>query len=148
MTITDTFGLPALTDELTTDEKREPIPYFDSRHILSGGIGRNLGRGFSPDEIDLMFHNDINAVIYDLDRHATWWRKLPPSKQRVMLNLDFNMGWLRFSGFVKFLAAMQAQDWPTAAAELRDSLWWKQVGDRGPRVVARLLAPDAAVSVA
>jgi hypothetical protein len=36
---TDTFGRAALNMELTTDEKRVPIPYFDTRHNLTGGGG-------------------------------------------------------------------------------------------------------------
>jgi lysozyme len=144
MTLSDTFDMAALDAELTLDEGKERIPYIDSRGHLSGGVGRNLGKGFSDDEIALMFANDKRDAIYDLDMHATWWRKLPAAQQRVMVNLCFNLGWSRFAGFVRFLAAMQAWDWPRAAAELKDSLWWKEVKERGPRVVARLLATDGA----
>jgi len=146
VTINDTFDRFVLKAELTIDEKREPIPYFDTLHHLTGGIGRNLGKGFSDAEIDFMFSNDVTAACLDLDTHAAWWRKLPQPQQRVMVNLCFNMGWPRFSGFVKFLAAMEAFDWPRAAAELKDSLWYSQVRDRGPRVVARLLAAPGAVA--
>jgi lysozyme len=141
----DTFGRAALMAELTTDEKRVPIPYFDTRHNLTGGVGRNLGKGFSDDEIDLMLSNDINAACRDLDANAPWWRALSPGKQRVMANLAFNMGWPKLSEFVKFLAAMEAGNWPEAALELQDSLWWSQVGTRGPRVVDRLLAEDVVI---
>jgi lysozyme len=144
VTITDTFGLPVLTAELTADEGRRSIPYFDSRHILSAGVGRNLGKGFSVDEIDLLFSNDVAGACRDLDLNTLWWRALPEAKQRVMIGLCFNMGWPVFSQFHKFLAAMNTKNWSAAAAELQDSLWFHQVGDRGPRVVARLLAPDAA----
>lgn len=143
MMITDTFDLAALTADLTLDEGRVAVPYFDTRHILTGGVGRNLGRGFSDPEIDLMLTNDIAMCCAALDGHVPWWRTLPLGKQRVMLNLVFNMGWPRLAGFMKFLAAMQRQEWQLAADELRDSLWFNQVGERGPRVIARLLATDA-----
>jgi lysozyme len=142
MTITDTFDMATLEDELVDDENKERLPYFDSRHILTAGIGRNLGKGFSNDEIDLMFSNDVASACSDLDSHVPWWRKLPQPQQRVMVNLVFNMGWSRFSGFVKFITAMQSWDWNRAAAELRDSLWYRQVGERGPRMVARLLTTE------
>jgi lysozyme len=144
MTLSDTFGVAVLTADLTTDEGREAIPYFDSRKHLTGGIGRNLGRGFSDAEIDFMFANDVASCCRDLDANVSWWRKLPQQQQRVMLNLIFNMGWSTFSQFHLFLAAMQAWDWPRAAAELKNSPWWKEVKERGPRVVARLLATNGA----
>lgn len=139
MTINDTFGLVALTTELTLDEKRVAIPYFDTRHHLTGGIGRNLGRGFSDAEIDFLFANDVADCCRSLDAHVPWWRTLPPTKQRVMINLCFNMGWTQFAQFKRFLGAMQGQDWQEAADELKDSLWFGEVHDRGPRVIARLL---------
>jgi hypothetical protein len=58
-----------------------------------------------------------------------------------MINLCF-MGWGSFSQFVRFFAAMQSANWQAAANEIRTSRWYQQVGDRGPRVIARLLAPD------
>lgn len=137
----DTFDLAALTKELTVDEGRAKVPYFDTRHILTGGIGRNLGRGFSDPEIDFMFANDVTSCCVDLDLHTAWWRTLTPARQRVMLNLTFNIGWPRVSLFAHFLAAMETRDWASAAYELRDSKWYNQVGQRGPRVVARLSAP-------
>lgn len=146
MSLSDTFGLAALTDELTEDEGREPIPYIDTRGHLTGGVGRNLGKGFCDTEIDLMFANDVASCLTDLDAHVAWWRTLPQVKQRVMVNLMFNMGWPVLSQFEKFLTAMRLANWPEAAAQLRNSKWWRQVGDRGPRVVARLLADAAPIA--
>lgn len=140
--ILDTFDLVKLNSELTTDEGREAIPYFDSRHILTGGVGRNLGRGFSDPEIDFMLLNDVTGACLDLDTHVPWWRTLPPAQQRVMINLEFNLGWRKFGDFVKFDAAMQRKDYQAAAPELRDSLWFRQVGLRGPRVIGRLLGSE------
>lgn len=140
----DTFGLKLLTAELNVDEGYERLPYIDSRGNLSGGRGRNLGKGFSDSEIELMFANDVAGCCEAMDRFIPWWRTLPPAKQRVMINLCFNLGWNSLAGFTHFLAAMRSGNWAVAADELKDSRWWGQVGERGPRVVARLLAPDGA----
>jgi lysozyme len=143
MTIHDTFGLAALTAELTTDEGRRALPYTDTKGYLSIGIGRNLtGRGLEPEEIDYLFSNDVGACCATMDRQIPWWRSLPPTKQRVMINLCF-MGWGSLSTFKRFLAAMQGQDWQEASEELVDSDWYRQVGTRGPRVVAQLLGTVA-----
>lgn len=140
----DTFGMPLLTDELTVDEGCPRYPYTDTRGCLSIGIGRNLtGNGLSVAEVNFLFANDVAACCADLDAHAPWWRSLTAIRQRVMINLCFNMGWSRLSLFTHFLAAMQARDWASAAYELRDSKWFEQVGTRGPRVIARLLGTEA-----
>jgi lysozyme len=142
---TDRFDYVALKAELTTDEGRRQFPYTDTRGCLSVGLGHNLtGKGLSDTEIDFVFSNDVDECCGDLDKAVPWWRALSPSKQRVMLGLVFNLGWQKFSEFHRFLAAMEAGNWPEAALELQDSLWWGQVGLRGPRVVARLLAADGA----
>jgi lysozyme len=146
VTIRDTFGLPALTGELTTDEGKCWAPYLDTKGILTVGIGRNLGKGLSDDEIDLMFANDVTECCRDLDAHAVWWRNLSPSKQRVMINLTFNMGWPVLSQFERFLTAMHLGNWPEAATQLRSSKWYSEVGTRGTRVVERLLAEPGAVA--
>ena len=144
MTLKDTFDLPTLTAELTLDEGRRALPYTDTKGYLTIGVGRNLtGRGLAPDEIDYLFQADVADCCRIMDIKIPWWRTLPPAKQRVMINLCF-MGWGSLSKFKRFLAAMQKQDWPAAAAELENSVWYHQVALRGPRVVGRLLEPDAA----
>lgn len=144
----DTFSLPALTAELTIDEGRKQFPYTDTKGYLSIGRGRNLtGKGLSDPEIDYLFANDVADCCDTMDQHIPWWRTLPPTKQRVMINLCF-MGWGSLSQFKRFLAAMQGQDWQEAAHELEDSMWFRQVHERGPRVVARLLGRTDAGAVA
>jgi lysozyme len=106
---------------------------------LTIGRGRNLtGKGLSEGEIDYLFSNDVAESCAIMDKAIPWWRTLPPTKQRVMIGLCF-MGWGSFSQFKRFLAAMHGDDWQEAAHELEDSLWYGQVHERGPRVVARLL---------
>lgn len=139
----DTYDKAALAAELTLDEGSRAFPYIDSRGYCSIGIGRNLSaKGLSPDEIAFLFGHDIADCCAAMDHAIAWWRTLPPARQRVMINLCFNLGWGSFSQFHRFFAAMQRHDWPTAAAELRNSLWYGQVAARGPRVVGRLLDPD------
>jgi lysozyme len=142
--MSDTFDLDETQRELTQDEGRRAYPYTDTKGYLSIGVGRNLtGRGLSADEIDLMLANDIADAAAIMDHNIPWWRNLPPAQQRVMINLCF-MGWGSFSQFVHFFTAMKSGNRLVAADEIKNSRWYQQVGDRGPRVVARLLAPDGA----
>jgi len=56
-----------------------------------------------------------------------------------MVNMCFNLGYPRLSKFKKFLAAMEDNDFETAAKEMMDSKWATQVGDRAERLKQRVL---------
>lgn len=138
----DTFNFALLKDELTRDEARKPKPYFDTAKPprITIGIGRNLSDdGVSNGEIDLMFANDVQDTANDLDAHFPWWRALSQPRQRVMLNMCFNMGASKLQGFTHFLAAMRIGDWKTAGAEMKASEWWIEVGDRAVRLQSCVL---------
>jgi GH24 family phage-related lysozyme (muramidase) len=147
MSLHDTFGLQKLTAELTLDEGKAAFPYLDTKGLMTIGIGRNLStNGLTKAEIDYLFGNDVENCCMVMDQQIPWWRDLPSAKQRVMVNLVFNLGWYAFAKFRRFLAAMKAGDYPQAARELENSDWYKQVGDRGPRMVERLLTPPGVVA--
>jgi lysozyme len=137
----DTYDAAQLRIELSQDEGVAEYPYVDSTGKTTIAIGRNLSaNGLSPDEITLLYNNDEATAVASLDAKLAWFRNLPPNQQRVMINLCFNMGWPVFSSFVRFIAAMQAGNIPTAVAELQNSAWYTQVGTRGTRMIARLTA--------
>jgi len=106
--------------------------YRDSIGLPTIGVGRNLqDRGISEPEAMILLANDITNVLADLDRALPWWRTLSENRQLVLADLCFNIGIRRLLGFRKALAAMQAQDWELAAAEMKDSKWYGQVKSRG-----------------
>ncbi|WP_174907010.1 glycoside hydrolase family protein [Burkholderia diffusa] len=127
-----------LKAELTRDEGRRYRIYTDTVGKVSGGIGRNLtDKGFRDNEINLMYQNDIVETEAWLDRNLSWWSSLDPVRQRVMMNMAFNMQG-KLLGFRKFLAAAQRGDWNGAATEMLDSLWARQVGDRAKRLASMM----------
>lgn len=129
------MNLDALKQELTRDEGRRFKPYKDTVGKTTIGVGRNLDDvGVSGDEIDLMLSNDISRSMMSLDQALPWWTSLSDARQRVMVNLCFNLGISRLMGFKNTLAAMQLGDYDKAAAELLDSTYAKQVGDRAKRL--------------
>ncbi|KVL10751.1 glycoside hydrolase family protein [Burkholderia ubonensis] len=132
------YDAAILKAELTRDEDRRKRIYTDTVGKVSGGIGRNLtDKGFRDNEIDLMYQNDIAETEAWLDRSLPWWRSLDPVRQRVMMNMAFNMQ-AKLLGFRNFLAAAQRRDWNTAATEMLDSLWARQVGARATRLAAMM----------
>ena len=70
-----------------------------------------------------------------LDPSIPRWHQLDDIRQRVVIDLTFNMGWVPnapggFDDFHNTLAALQGGRWADAAAGLRKSLWYRQVGAR------------------
>ncbi len=113
--------------------------YRCSAGRLTIGFGRNIeDNGIREDEAELMLANDIRECRVQLTRAYSWFNGLDEVRQAACIDLLFNLGPMRLSGFAKFLAAMARSDWPRAAAELRDSRWFTQVARRGPRVVSMI----------
>lgn len=121
--------------ELSRDEGRKARIYTDTVGKITVGVGRNLtDRGVRENEIDLMLDNDIAESEAELDKFAPWWRKMSDPRQRVLLNMHFNMGWASLSQFKNTLAAMQSGDYSRAADGMLGSKWAQQVGQRAVRL--------------
>ena len=129
-----------LIEELKRDEGVELKAYQDTEGIWTIGIGRNLQDvGVSMDEAEYMLANDIDVAVGELQRTFDWFEGLSDARQRVCINMCFNLGLTRLLGFKKFLAAMAAGDWETAGVEMLDSKWSRQVGARSTRLKHLLL---------
>lgn len=141
----------AMIDELKRDEADKPHPYFDCGHppvltchrcgkgILTIGIGRNLrDKPLSQEERYHLLNNDIDEVIVALDQHFPWWSKLDEVRQRVLVNMAFNMGVEKLSAFTHTLGFIQSGDYASAADEMLRSAWAKQVGVRADRLAAMM----------
>jgi lysozyme len=125
----------ALLRDLIRDEGLRLHPYVDSVGKITIGIGRNLSeRGIARGEALLLAGNDIAGATADLDRNAPWWRSLSEPRRRALLNMTFNMGWPRVSGFAAMLAALRTGDYGAAGDAALDSVWARQVGARAQRI--------------
>jgi len=129
-----------LIQELKRDEGVKLKAYQDTVGIWTIGIGRNLQDvGVSMDEAEYMLANDIDVAVGELQRTFDWFEGLSDARQRVCINMCFNLGLSRLLGFRKFLAAMAIGDWETAGIEMLDSKWSRQVGVRSTRLKDLLL---------
>jgi len=125
--------------ELERDEGMRLKPYPDSMGVLTIGVGRNLRDvGITKGEAYQMLHNDIDRVTQELDEHLPWWSTLSEVRQRVLVNMCFNLGYARLLGFRSALAAMQIGDWEGAASGMMASQWANQVGPRAVRLAAMM----------
>ncbi len=92
----------------------------------------------------------MRQVIVYLGEDGYWVAECPSlpgclsqgeTRERALVNMAFNLGG-RLAGFKKFLKAVNARDWPTAAVEMMDSKWATQVGDRATRLRDQILTDD------
>jgi lysozyme len=153
-----------LVKELSQEEGVEHTIYKCTAGHKTIGIGHNLdaenidkiiGRKLADNpklsdaEIKLVFQHDLNKVTNDLDSKLPWWRNLPVPAAYVVLSLTFNMGiggqisknpikYNGLRGFVNTLKEFEEHDFKAAAAGLRASKWFKQVGRRGVKITTIL----------
>lgn len=111
-------------------EKLSVVPYKDKFGNLTIGWGRNLScKGISMDEANILLDNDIGEVLANA-RECAWYLDLNTQRQAVILDMAFNLGWAGLLKFTRFLEAVEAKLFAVAAAEMLNSGWAHQVGDR------------------
>jgi lysozyme len=128
----------ALRAQLMDHEGLRLKVYRDSLGIETIGIGRNLrDKGISKAEALYLLENDIQECIADLVTFP-WFEALDPVRQRVVIDLRFNLGPARFRGFKNTLRAIGEGRYGDAADGMLASKWATQVGRRAVRL-ARMM---------
>lgn len=122
---------------LERNEGRRAKMYRDTKGIETIGIGHNLrDRPISNRAIDVIFEDDLNDHMAELFAAFPWAIDLDEARQAALIDLAFNLGIPKLRQFKNTLAAFKAGVYEAAALGLEQSLWFAQVGQRGPRIVA------------
>ena len=133
-------------------EGRRSRVYTDSKGHPTIGVGFNLDRSdarrqledlgldydqvragqiyLSNAQIDQLFNADVDRAIVDARDIVSNFDSIPEPKQKVVVDMIFNLGAMGFSGFHNTITAIEQMDWPRAAQEMKDSRWYTQVGNR------------------
>ena len=139
-------------EQLKIDEGVKYEVYLDHLGLPTFGVGHlvteddperdyDIGTEVSEERVWEVFEKDLDVAISEcVVLYGEAWDGLPGEVQEVLVNMMFNMGRPRLSGFKKFNAAIEAGDWETAAVEGRDSRWYNQVSNRAERLMERLEA--------
>lgn len=126
-------------DQVRRDEGLRLHPYVDTVGKTTIGYGRNLvDKGISTDEANVLLKNDVDEVAALLRNRLPWFEALDDVRQAVLVNMCFNMGFGGLEEFTKFLAAAAQGRWSDAKAEMLDSAWAKQVGERANRLATQI----------
>ena len=119
-----------LVEMLKRHEGLRLKPYLCTADKLTIGYGRNLeSMGISLYEAEVMLVSDIERCYNELEVFE-WFINLDMVRQEAMVDLLFNLGLPRFLGFKKMIKHLSNKDYSQAAAELLNSRYAIQVGDR------------------
>jgi lysozyme len=128
---------------LIEQEGYRQFPYFDSRQILTIGIGRNLKtHGISQSEALIMLDNDIADNTHLLQKYLPVFDSLDEIRKGVLVNMSFNLGVEGILKFRNMIACLAKQDWDGAAQQMLDSEWHEQVGERAIDLAHIMLTGD------
>lgn len=136
-----------VVDALKRDEGLRLTPYKDTRGFTTIYYGHNLDANPLPQAVIQAANEATAAVVLAADvariqnrlfRDLPWIQRLPLVIQGVLVNLAFNIGVAGEEAFHHMLGDIQAGDYVKAAADLENSLWYAQVGDRAKRLVEQL----------
>ena len=86
--------------------------------------------GITEADAVYLAENDVQIVEEELVRAHPCVDRLDSVRQLILIDMAFNMGVPRFYKFKKMWAAVHDEDYPTAAKEMLDSRWAKQVKGR------------------
>ncbi len=121
----------SLKDDIKRQEGLRLKPYIDSVGKLTIGYGRNLDDvGISEAEANSMLDADLRIAINEVQRLFPWLINLSESRKNVIYNMAFNMGLPTLQKFKNMIAAINCGDYITAADEMLNSKWARQVGIR------------------
>src|SRR6185369_4604654 len=108
--------------------------YTDTVGKATIGVGRNLtDKGITSAEAMLLLDHDVDECLHDLETF-TWFGTLDAVRQRVLVDLRFNLGSLGLRNFRAMLHAFAVGDFETAANEMLDSRAAQQNMDRYHRL--------------
>lgn len=124
---------PILIASINEHEGLSLKPYQDSRGVWTIGYGTNITQ-ISLHEAEMLRDSRLTEA-HEAASEYDWWLNLTNARQRVVVEMIYQLGQHGFDGFVKMQGALSRGDYEHAAYEMLDSQWRKQVPER-----ARILA--------
>jgi lysozyme len=145
------MNLERLQEDLETDEGVVYEVYLDHLGLPTVGIGHlilesdpeygaEVGTPVTEERVTELFQQDCEIVLADCQILYPDFDDLPEEAQLIIANMMFNMGRPRLSKFKGMKRGVDTRDWDTAADEMVDSGWYRQVTNRAERLVKRMRA--------
>lgn len=129
--------------QLRSDEGERFKLYRCTAGKLTIGVGHNIeDRGVSKQVSELMLEEDLSQAVQDAVYLFPGFNSrvdFTDNRKAALVNMAFQLGRDRLSGFARMRAAVAAGDWEAAADHALDSKWAKEdTPERAKRVAAAL----------
>lgn len=98
------------------------------------GYGRNLLRGLTVAEAELLLGNDADSALQEAAKQFSWFSAAPAAVQVGFADMLFNLGLPRLLGFHDLLTCAAKSDWLGMSNAALDSKWAAQIGDRSTKI--------------
>ena len=132
-----------IEEQLRLHEDWRNLAYMDTLGKITVGCGFNLSDppGLDDEEIAWLLSRRIAQCRADLEQFA-WFNSLNDVRQRVLIDMRYNLGMPKLRGFKRMLAAVADGDYHKAALAMRQSLWFRQTKSRGVRLAKWMYAGE------
>lgn len=151
-----TLDMEKLAQELRRDEGVRYAAYKDSLGYWTVGVGHLIdprkggdpapfgvdlrnGGNITDSQVNKLLNDDINEAMGQLDNRLPWWSDLCDARQRVLVNMCFNLGIAGLVGFSNTLADIKNENYASASRRMLSTKWASQVGDRAKRLAQMML---------
>ena len=136
------MNLLQIKARLVLDEGQKPYVYKDTRGFDTIGNGfcidKRIGEGLPNDVRDFWLTYLVNKNIQTLAVVLPQLNKVDDVRKQLFVCLLYNLGAEHLEGFHRTLEAAVDGNFDEAAAQLQNSAWFTQVGQRGP-IYVRIL---------
>lgn len=127
-------------DRILKKEGFSSTPYNDTEDVLTFGHGLTfpVTEEESRAVVKIRLKNAIREAIVIF---PDLWN-FGNARATVVVDMMYNLGYIRFKEFTKMISAIHDRDWERAADEAKNSRWYSQVKTRGKENVSMLLTGE------
>lgn len=126
-----------LLADVLANEGFKSKPYKDTLGIDTFGHGLTY---ITEAESMVIVGARLQHLRDRLLKNKPWLAEHPVSVTDILTEMSFQMGLRKTLRFSKMFAALEAREYVKAAAEMRDSKWFKQTPHRCARMAVRMAA--------
>lgn len=130
---TDTLGNRTIGIGFNLEDKANQKVLADIGLDLQEVLG---GKKLERNDIIRLYNHSLTQAFSDAQQFDPGFARRPEPVKKAIVDMAFNLGLTRLNKFKKMKAALMDNDYGRAADEMVDSLWYKQVKNRGPRTEA------------
>ena len=132
-----------LEDQICEDEGFRSEPYVCPAGVATQGYGttRILTEPVTMDNPPIseqtareLMRSDLYRACIDAQELFERFDEMDAERQEVLVNMCYNLGRRGLSRFKRLRKAAEALDYRMMAWEMRDSRWFRQVGQRAERL--------------